>query len=618
MARARWLGLLLLASLLAVAPRVFAQGIEGLINPGKVIAGHAKLEAECTNCHVRFSKEAQNSLCLDCHKEVAADVKARGGFHGRLKPQSCKECHTDHKGRDARIVELNEKTFDHKQTDFQLRGKHETVKCASCHKPGAKHRTAPLTCVGCHRQDDQKKGHKGSLGEKCEDCHTERDWKEARFDHGKTRFALRGKHADVVCKDCHVVAGKQVFKDLPMTCISCHRKDDFQKPPKGHRGLFGEKCEACHSEKDWKTIHFNHERDGKFALKGKHESVRCEACHKVNPYKEELKTACVACHRKDDEKKGHKGSLGEKCESCHNERNWKDTRFDHAKTRFPLLGKHVETACKDCHTVAGKQVYKDLPAACISCHRKDDQGVKGHKGRYGEKCDTCHSEKRWGEVRFDHDRDTKYKLRDKHRSVKCDSCHTGQGANALYKDKLQATCVSCHRQDDQKKGHKGQLGNACEQCHSEKEWKVPGFDHARARFPLTGKHIKVACDKCHTTGLAFRDASRVCGDCHEKEDVHKKRLGFKCDTCHNARDWKAWDFDHGRRTRFPLDGAHVKPACIACHVQPGREIRALSMNCYACHQADDVHDGAFGRRCEQCHVTKNFKELLPGAGGGRR
>lgn len=609
----RALRLLLVFVLAVVSGAAAAQALEEALMPGKVIAGHAKYEAECKSCHVRFNKEAQSQLCLDCHKDVAGDWQRQVGFHGRIKKQPCKECHTDHKGREARIVEIDEKNFDHKLTDFALGGKHGQVKCADCHKPKAKYREAPGACNACHRKDDV---HKGGLGDKCADCHNDRDWKETRFDHGKTKFELRGKHVDVVCKDCHVVAGKPVYKDLPMTCISCHRKDDQQKPPKGHRGLFGEKCDSCHGEKDWKTIHFNHERDGKYALRGKHQSVRCEACHLANPYKEELKTVCVACHRDDDQKKGHKGSLGEKCESCHNEKSWKETRFDHGKTKFVLLGKHADVACKDCHVVSGKQVYKDLPATCIACHRKDDKGEKGHKGRYGEKCETCHNEKKWSETRFDHDRDTKYVLKDKHRKVKCDDCHTGQVANALYKDKLQTACVSCHRQDDQKKGHKGKIGNACDQCHNEKSWKVPNFDHGRTRYPLTGKHLKVACDKCHQS-LAYRDAAKDCGACHEKEDVHKKRLGLRCEACHNARDWRSWDFDHDRRTRFKLDGAHAKKVCEVCHVQPGKEIRALATTCYACHQSEDVHDGAFGRRCEQCHLSTTFREIVPGVAGRR-
>ena len=61
--------------------------------PGKVIAGHARYEEDCKSCHVRFDKGAQTGLCLDCHKEVASDVRARQGFHGRQKEQECRACH---------------------------------------------------------------------------------------------------------------------------------------------------------------------------------------------------------------------------------------------------------------------------------------------------------------------------------------------------------------------------------------------------------------------------------------------------------------------------------------------------------------------------------------------
>jgi hypothetical protein len=39
---------------------------------------------------------------------------------------------------------------------------------------------------------------------------------------------------------------------------------------------------------------------------------------------------------------------------------------------------------------------------------------------------------------------------------------------------------------------------------------------------------------------------RECIDCHEKEDKHKGMLAPTA-PCHNARDWKIWDFDHANR-----------------------------------------------------------------------
>lgn len=606
----RW-GWLIVGWFAAWSAGVLAQGIEGVVMPGKLIQGHAKLEEKCENCHVRFDKAAQSGLCLDCHEEVAADVNRKQGYHGRIKPQPCKDCHTDHKGREARIVVLDEAAFDHRLTDYALKGKHVEVKCDACHKPGTRHRAAPIRCNDCHRDDDV---HKGGLGAVCQDCHTEANWKETRFDHGKTRFKLLGKHVDVPCKDCHV---QNKYKDLPMACIACHRKDDK------HKALFGEKCEACHGATDWKTIAFDHERDGRWALKGKHADAKCEACHKVDPYQIKGETACIACHKKEDK---HKGALGKQCAECHNERDWKETRFDHDKTKFRLLGRHVDVPCADCHA---DNRYKETPKNCYGCHKALDdgrpperKGVKlvagakpkvGHKGRYGEKCETCHVEKAWSEIRFDHDKDTKYALKAKHREVKCDTCHTGH----LYKDKLKSECYACHRDDDNKKGHQGKLGKACEACHDERSWKVQQFDHLRTRFPLTGGHVKTACDKCHTT-LDFRKAPSACGACHEKEDQHKRRLGDACERCHNTRNWKVWDFNHDRQTRFVLDGAHRKLTCETCHMQPGAKVKPLPLTCDACHGSDDVHEGAFGRHCDQCHTTERFKDVIPEPARRRR
>ena len=85
--------------------------------------------------------------------------------------------------------------------------------------------------------------------------------------------------------------------------------------------------------------------------------------------------------------------------------------------------------------------------ACVSCHRKDDK----HKGRFGDKCQTCHNAKAWDDVLFDHDRDTKYALRGKHRQAKCDSCHTGN----LYRDKLSNRLRCLSQEGRQAQEHAG-------------------------------------------------------------------------------------------------------------------------------------------------------------------
>ncbi|MGZ9032448.1 MAG: cytochrome c3 family protein, partial [Burkholderiaceae bacterium] len=186
------LRLLCAGALLLAGSAATAQSLEGVLMPGPVIQGHAKYENECRKCHVPFDRPAQDALCRDCHKEIGADVRERRGYHGRIPPDACRSCHTDHKGRGAQIVKLDEQTFDHKLTDLPLLGGHAApkVKCASCHQAGRKYREAPGTCNACHRKDDV---HKGRLGEDCRSCHTDVRWTEVKFDHDKTKFALRNK-----------------------------------------------------------------------------------------------------------------------------------------------------------------------------------------------------------------------------------------------------------------------------------------------------------------------------------------------------------------------------------------------------------------------------------------
>lgn len=414
---------------------------DAVINPGPLVKGHAKIEKDCKNCHKAFSKGAQNRLCADCHehKNIAQDVLKRRGFHGRIAQQDCKTCHTDHKGRNSKIVQLNERRFDHSKTDFVLRGKHKDKKvtCDDCHEKGKKHRDAPSDCLKCHKKKDV---HKGSLGNNCGDCHSALGWKKVRFDHSKTDYPLVGKHRDVTCKACHKTKD---HKNTPKTCRACHKKDDE------HRGKFGSKCKNCHTPKSWTLSIFNHGRATKYRLRGRHRKIGCVSCHKGNLFKEKLKTKCIACHLGDDV---HKGQQGKKCQQCHNEWRWTKTRFDHGQVRFPLLGKHVRVKCKKCHA---KPTFKDAPTACYACHKKDDE----HKRRLGTSCEQCHNARGWDYWRFNHNRQTSFKLDGGHKRLECQACHIRASGKTVS---TSSRCNSCHEDDDV---HGGRFGATCERCH---------------------------------------------------------------------------------------------------------------------------------------------------------
>ncbi len=584
---------------LVLASFASAQNLETAIMPGQLVQGHAKLEADCKNCHARFNRGAQTGLCVDCHKDIARDISGRRGYHGRLSEKECRACHTDHKGRGADIAPVNARSFDHQKTEFLLKGAHASgsVECRACHRPSVKYREAPSDCFVCHQKDDK---HKGKLGKACADCHGENNWKQTRFDHSKTRFPLRNGHADVACDSCHKAKD---FKGAQLACVECHQKNDQAK---GHQGKFGRKCESCHVDKDWKTTaKFNHDRDTRYPLRGKHQLATCRSCHAGILYQEKLATTCIACHKGDDQKNGHQGRFGEKCQSCHVERSWASSTFNHDRdTKYPLKGKHAQARCSTCHT---GDLYRDkLPSTCVACHKNDD-AKKGHQGRFGEKCESCHIERDWKSTNFDHGRDTRYPLRGKHAQARCTTCHTG----ILYKEQLGTTCNSCHQKDDK---HKGQLGPKCESCHNEASWRQTRFDHGLTRFPLLGKHASVKCQDCHTTPQ-YKDAKMDCHSCHRKDDKHRLRLGTQCEQCHNARSWMQWDFDHNKRTKYILDGKHVGLDCHACHKFPARGRAVIAATCVSCHEDADVHRGGFGRLCERCHVASSFKTIKPGVAG---
>jgi len=266
------------------------------------------------------------------------------------------------------------------------------------------------------------------------------------------------------------------------------------------------------------------------------------------------------------------------------------------------VGKHRDVSCKACHKTKD---HKKTPNTCRACHKKDDE----HRGNFGATCKGCHTPKDWGVSLFNHGRSAKYKLRGAHKKITCVSCHKGLPA----KEKNKTSCYACHQSEDV---HKGQEGKQCQQCHVESSWTRTRFDHDLYTFPLLGKHKKVKCKECHDDSR-FKDAPSGCNACHAKDDEHKKRLGTKCETCHNARGWRYWVFNHNRNTHFPLTGGHKKIRCVACHTRPAGKRIGTSTRCVSCHEDDDVHRGEFGSFCERCHVPSSFRHLKQRPGTAR-
>ncbi len=551
-----------------------------LISPGKLTKVHNELEGlkSCFKCHASTSG-IDDAACWKCHEELKKKNKAGKGLHSRLSG-SCIECHTEHKGEYFNITSLDQKTFDHALTGYNLKDRHK-LECKKCHKKEGKYFGLSSECIRCHTDVHNK-----TVSSDCLHCHSYQGWKNLAFDHVKNaEFKLTGKHLDAKCELCHPrneVKEKvgdtekvyQVLKFKPIKseqCLDCHfdvHKKQFK----------GQECDSCHTlEKGWKEYTFRHESDKYrgFKLEGKHKESECEKCHERNEivYLEfemdktvsvgkfkllEFKN-CKNCHYDV-----HKGKFKkQKCDDCHSlEKGWKENTFKHESEKnrgFKLEGKHKDIDCIKCHEQGeirysefktdkklSISIFKDIESdKCISCH------YDIHERKFKDRnCDACHSlEKSWKEYTFRHE-STKYrgfKLEGKHKDVDCTKCHE-QGeirysefktdkklSISIFKDIESDKCISCHFDI-----HKGQFKDRnCDACHSvEKGWKENTFTHESEKYKgykLEGKHKKVECEKCHKrTEIIYSEfktekkvlagsfkslKNKECGECHK--DDHK-------------------------------------------------------------------------------------------------
>ena len=269
----------------------------------------------------------------------------------------------------------------------------------------------------------------------------------------------------------------------------------------------------------------------------------------------------------------------------------------------------LESECSKCHDRTNRERQTDL---CVDCHKdigkdlKDKRGFHGHALKPGAACTACHTEHkgraadivRFDRESFDHSI-TGFKLDGRHTTVACESCHA---VGKKYRE-VQTHCVDCHQKQDV---HKGKLGKDCGSCHNTTSFGKTEFDHAKTHFPLKGVHARTACADCHRDP-SYKNTPLECVACHARDDAHKGSRGPKCGDCHSFEKWKDSSFDHERVGHFPLNGAHAKITCDACHLSGDLKAKVPD-KCAGCHGADDRHGGRFGDDCKACHNEQKWKD----------
>ncbi len=487
-------------------------------------------KTECASCHkpenireesIRkkdYTYLGLDDRCISCHEDV----------HKKTLSGDCASCHNTTAFSPAAL-------FDHHKTKFPLKGKHQDVDCASCHKieqrDGARFQHfANLSfnqCSACHED-----AHRKNFGPNCSSCHTEQSFAEIRFtagfNHNVTDFSLKGKHRELDCKACHHGGFNQLstaFQEFagqnPEKCTTCH--EDV------HDNKFGQNCIQCHTEQSFKLVQaqesFNHDNTG-FRLEGAHRQVDCKNCHKAKLIDPVPHDRCMDCHGDYHQKQFVKAGVPTDCGSCHNVQDFKESTYtleQHQENAFPLLGAHQAVPCLDCHKKDTSWRFKNIGSRCMDCHQDIHRGLLDEKFYSQKECKNCHSEETWSTVHFDHDR-TAFALKGKHVVLKCNACHLDAAdlsdKKRILFDLPSADCASCHRNVHLSQFERNGITD-CERCHGFDDWTASKFDHDQAAFKLDGAHKKVACEKCHkpivdkgVTLIQYKMVSFRCIDCH--------------------------------------------------------------------------------------------------------
>jgi hypothetical protein len=450
--------------------------------------------------------------CAKCHQPRMHKSGAAGLLHRRDRARSwlglepaCAACHADphaaELGADCARCHGQDgwkpaAGFDHGKSAYPLTGRHAKVACVACHpaskaaagvEPASARRFKGVPhgdCVTCHRDP-----HAGRLAGACSRCHATSDFKAVDtrgFQHERTRFALKGKHAALACARCHDRKSAWGEKPAFVRCTSCH-----QDAHRGQATLAGRAadCAACHDERGWvpSTYTVVAHQASAYPLEGRHAKAACAGCHLRSGEPGAVaalgssrvvmrpgRGQCADCHV--DPHRGRflaGGARPQKdgCRACHSLQAFIPAQLGaagHAPYGFALEGAHRAVPCMECHpdlkgpraasTLRGAEVrasfVAEAPGTCAGCHKNPhgDQFAKRRPARAGvagDACDSCHGlESFEPAVRFDHDRDAAFRLGGAHARVACAACHrpvsgAPGGVRVVYCP-TPARCEECH------------------------------------------------------------------------------------------------------------------------------------------------------------------------------
>jgi nitrate/TMAO reductase-like tetraheme cytochrome c subunit len=237
----------------------------------------------------------------------------------------------------------------------------------------------------------------------------------------------KSTHKKVDCVKCHIPPGPVNFVETKLYAsreVWVHFSGQVKAPIKVTRNVPNSSCErsGCHTSAqiDKKLslgapapAPFDHGSAG-------HTKQLCIACHAAlvhggvpgTPNVPAASMAsCFTCHPDGtkDCSYCHTAPHNDRgaCIDCHSLQSWGPKGFKHPQ---PLVGKHAQIACEQCHT----QGVSVKPDGCITCHGDQHNGLSN--------CVDCHVLAGWIPSTFQHPQEGPH-VPAGDEPLQCDACH---------------------------------------------------------------------------------------------------------------------------------------------------------------------------------------------------
>lgn len=214
--------------------------LQRFVSPGKLSAGHAFLEQNCSACHTSIHG-VEATKCVVCHANNEALLQRQPtAFHADIG--QCAGCHVEHQGANIRPVVMDHDVLAQIGLGDLSTSAPETESRVAADRiwnwlrdrpSGLSRLDAALNCATCHATKDR---HMGLFGADCSQCHGTEQWTIAGYGHPSAR--------SFDCAQCHQAPPSHYMEHFRMVSQRVAGKPQAQV----------NQCYLCHQTTTWNDI----------------------------------------------------------------------------------------------------------------------------------------------------------------------------------------------------------------------------------------------------------------------------------------------------------------------------------------------------------------------------